>query len=342
MKIYKHLLVSCVAFLAAAFAAAGQEVTLETNIFSIKGKDTLRIDTYIDYTIPVPEDGRPVVIYIHGGGFTMGHRINAAQEVFCRHMAGEGFLAASVDYRLAGYGFNEVDGVMTNPYNVESVYGTVKIACEDVVDATLYILGNEAFAANPSQVSLAGGSAGAFTALTLVYDQCNGAEYTCSLPEGFKYASTISQAGGVGTLEKELCWKSKPGPIMFFHGTEDIVVPMGQIDMGGTAIVGTRMLSDQLTEMGVPHWTWIQRGSDHVMAMKPCTEYLDEQASFLKNWATGKTTDTVYTELTEVEPANMVSVEAMVKYVPLYILGYGKYIDEIDWDNLDPGDSIVY
>lgn len=328
--------------IACAGQVSAQDVSLETNIFAIKGADTLRLDTYIDYTLDVPVEGRPVIIYIHGGGFTMGHRINAAQEVFCRYMAGEGFIAASVDYRLAGFGFDQVTGEMSNPYNVSSTYETIKYACEDVVSATNYILENEKFRANPAQVSLAGGSAGAITTLTLVYDTCNGADYTKALPDGFNYAGAISQAGCVGSLEKELHWASKPGPIMFFHGSEDTIVPLGQTDLMGTLLVGTNVLSEQLDEMGVPRRTWIEKGADHVMAMLPCTDYLAEQATFLKEWVGGGKQASINTEYILPEPPSMASVEEMIKNVPLYILGYEKYLADIDWGNMEKPDEVVY
>ncbi len=38
----------------------------------------------------------------------------------------------------------------------------------------------------------------------------------------------------------------------------------------------------------------------------------------------------------------MSSVEAMIQYVPLYILGYGQYLEQLDWNNLPKPDSIVY
>lgn len=42
------------------------------------------------------------------------------------------------------------------------------------------------------------------------------------------------------------------------------------------------------------------------------------------------------------EPASMKDVQAMAKYVPLYILGYGKYLKDMDWNNIEKPKSIVY
>ena len=320
----------------------GQAQTIQrnTDIFAIKGTDTLRMDTYIDTQAEVKPEGRPVLIYIHGGGFTTGSRVNAAQESFCRYMAAQGFLTAAVEYRLAG--MPSADPSAPNPYGVQSVRETVTIACEDVVEAINYILDKSEWKANPKLVSVSGGSAGAITALTVVYDVCNGADYTKALPEGFSFVGAISHAGAVSTLEDELTWKTKPCPIFFFHGTQDELVPLDKQDVAGTNFMGTTYLTTQFEKMDVPHWTWIEVGADHVMAMKPLTAYLEEQARFLKEFVIGEKHASVKTEWSDETPDGMQSVEQMIKVVPLYILGFGKYLEEIDWLNMPKPDAIVY
>lgn len=50
----------------------------------------------------------------------------------------------------------------------------------------------------------------------------------------------------------------------------------------------------------------------------------------------------VYTEWQDQEPANMKDVNQMIKYVPMYILGYDKYLKDIDWGNMQKPDDVVY
>lgn len=325
-----------------AFAKAQTDVTRETEIFSILGKDTLKIDAFYSPKAEVKPEGRPVMVYIHGGGFVGGERKNAAQEIFCRYLAERGWLAVSVDYRLAGIRWNP-DGTMTNPYQVDGTVTAVRMACSDVVDATNFLLKKKEWRANPKQVVLGGGSAGACTSLQIIYDACNDVEYTKKLPKDFTYAGAISQAGciSVPMSEDTLVWKKKPCPIMFFHGSEDNVVPLekGQADC---RFIGTLFIARQMKEIGVPYWKWIEKGADHVMAMKPLTTYLEEQYRFLNDFCLNSLQSTVNTEVEDKEPANMSSVEMMVKYVPMYILGYGKYLDEVDWTNMGKPDSVVY
>lgn len=94
--------------------------------------------------------------------------------------------------------------------------------------------------------------------------------------------------------------------------------------------------------MSTPYWKWIELRANHVMAMKPPTTYLEEQYRFLNDYCVGGLQSTVNTVVADLQPALMASVEMMLKYVPLYIVGYGKYLDQIDWDNLQKPDSVVY
>ena len=38
----------------------------------------------------------------------------------------------------------------------------------------------------------------------------------------------------------------------------------------------------------------------------------------------------------------MSSVDEMVKAVPLYIIGFGKYLDELDFENVEKPQRVVY
>jgi acetyl esterase/lipase len=71
-----------------------------TYVYSIKGIDTLHLDTYID-TSAVVKGKRPTMIYVHGGGFAFGSRKHVVQEIYNRHFAEMGFVSVSIDYRLA-------------------------------------------------------------------------------------------------------------------------------------------------------------------------------------------------------------------------------------------------
>ena len=322
--------------------AQGDHVTRETRVYSIIGNDTLKVDAYINQQAEVKAEGRPVILYVHGGGFTMGSRVNAAQEVYMRYMAEHGWLAVAMDYRLAGVA-SSPDGIVQKIVDLSGSYmHAVKVATADVVDATNFVLQQKDWKANPNKFCLGGGSAGAMATLQLIYDACNDEAYTQKLPQGFAYAGAISQAGCIAVdAGQSLTWKKKPCPIMLLHGTRDTAVPLGVLDIE-CRLVGTLPIAEQLDEMGVPYWKCIVKGADHVIAMQTLTSYLEEQYRFLHDFVENGLQTTVNMEVKDKVPANMSSVEAMIQYVPLYILGYGQYLEQLDWNNLPKPDSIVY
>jgi acetyl esterase/lipase len=56
------------------------------------------------YTPPQRERPRPAVLLIHGGGFVGGSRTDADVVVAARHLAGAGYVAVALDYRLVDPG----------------------------------------------------------------------------------------------------------------------------------------------------------------------------------------------------------------------------------------------
>ncbi len=322
--------------------AQKSDVTRETTVYSVIGKDTLKMDTYIKSGAEVPPQGRPVIMYVHGGGFTAGSRVVAAQEFYLRYMAEHGWLAIAVDYRLAGTG-NKPDGKVEKITDLKDGINAVRIAAADVVDATNFVLRQREWKADPTKFCLGGGSAGAMIVLQTVYDACNDEPYTQKLPKDFAYAGVISQAGciTIRPQQQSLAWKKKPCPMMLFHGTEDFSVPLGILDTD-YRYVGTLPIVRQLEAMDVPYWKWIEHGADHIIAMTTLSNYLEEQYRFLHDFVEQGIQTSVNTEVRDKVPVNMASVEAMIKYAPLYILGYGKYLDQMDWNNLPKPGSVVY
>jgi dienelactone hydrolase len=346
----KRLIFSLLLLLAAPASLMAQSIRIkmETRTFSIIGKDTLKLDAYYkEASTPMAQSARPMLVHIHGGGFVGGSRINAAQEVFCRYMAEHDWLVINVDYRLAGIRVNK-DKTIHNPYHVDGTVTAIRMACADVISAINYAIEQKDWNANPKTVCLVGGSAGACTSLQLEYDICNDIPYTHELNDSVQMKGIIAQSGCISLKSDTLVWKKKPCPIMSFHGDLDYLIPDRTSKdwapelQADCTFFGPAYYLKQCEEMGVPYWKWTEWGSDHVMAMKPLTNYLEEQFRFLNDFCIKGLVSSVTTDVRDKEPANMKDVQAMVKYVPLYILGYGKYLNEIDWNNLEKPKGIVY
>ncbi|MCD8385825.1 MAG: carboxylesterase family protein [Bacteroidales bacterium] len=309
------------------------QVEISTYDYAIKGNDTLKIDIYLH---PEYKDAEnlPVMLYVHGGGFSMGSRKNAAQEVFLRHFAEQGFLAASMDYRL---GFAE-----GNPYNIASLSDAERLATTDMADATCYILDN--FKVDRNRVLASGGSAGGMTIMQMEYDLCNDEPYLQGkLPEGFNYAGLIPAAGAITVPGgQELKWAKTPCPALFMAGGSDVTVPTGSGECLGMIVKGIHEMDKSYAAMDVPHWTYIEKGADHIVAMTHLTNNLEEADKFYRSYVVDGKKSSAYTEWADAEPGSMSDVMMMVKFAPLYILGYDKYMHEIDWGNLDKPTDIVY
>lgn len=343
MKKYIFSIFGLIAFTAAVMAQS--DIRRNTYVYSIKGADTLYLDTYIDHSITV-KTPRPVMIYVHGGGFSTGSRKNVGQEIFNRHFAEMGFVSVSINYRLGM--------APGNSYNLKSVDQVVRMATEDLVSATTFILSktNE-WQIDPTGIMISGGSAGAITCLTLENDICNHANYTKILPKGFNYSGIISHAGGIPLPLKAdtLAWKEKPCPMLLFHGDNDFAVPFykGDVplsleegDKTTLTWVGSKYLHQQFKEMKVPHWIYVAKGADHIMAMRPLTNNNEETDKFYRCFIKDKCQSYVYTEWVDETPADMGSVDQMLKYVPFYILGFGKYSEELENMPIEKPKNIVF
>ena len=71
--------------------------------YSVKGEEHLLLDKYVDYTVPY-EGPRPVMLYVYGGAFAMGSRVNALQIGYYKHFVERGFVVVAIDYRLGAKG----------------------------------------------------------------------------------------------------------------------------------------------------------------------------------------------------------------------------------------------
>ncbi|MDQ3141198.1 MAG: T9SS type A sorting domain-containing protein [Bacteroidota bacterium] len=71
--------------------------------------DSLFVDIY--YPVGSPEEKKPLVIWIFGGGFFQGNR--QSMDAICTRTAKQGFVAATIDYRI---GFEGIDVNFAPPF----------------------------------------------------------------------------------------------------------------------------------------------------------------------------------------------------------------------------------
>lgn len=124
---------------------------------SLQGEDMLTLE--VSSPDPSPDARLPVMVWIHGGGFTEG--VGSAPAHRGITFARDGVVHVSVNYRLAldGYGLLE-DSLDT---------GTENLGLRDQVAALEWVQHNiAAFGGDPSHVTVAGQSGGAISVLCLM------------------------------------------------------------------------------------------------------------------------------------------------------------------------------
>src|SRR4051794_33162844 len=118
----------------------------------VAGDDCLNLNVF---TPDLGSVGLPVMVWIHGGGFTAGG--NTSPWYRGHRFARDGVVVVSVNYRLGAEGFLAIPGAPTNP------------AIRDWLAALNWVQDNiSAFGGDPNQVTIAGQSAGGVACATLL------------------------------------------------------------------------------------------------------------------------------------------------------------------------------
>ena len=179
-------------------ADSTREILMETEIFAIKGADTLRLDRY--FLSGIEQTDSPVVVFVFGGGFRFGERYSEMFVPYFEFLARHGCTVASIDYRTM-LGRITFDGRPSPVDFMNILQSAIDTAVVDLYDATRYIAQQRgAWGIDPEKIVISGSSAGAITVLQAEYYRCNSHSLAARLPEGFRYAGVISFAGAISEL----------------------------------------------------------------------------------------------------------------------------------------------
>lgn len=234
----------------------------ETYTFAVKGQDELLLDRIYD-PAKAGDGLMPTMIYMYGGGFAFGNRGGNFS-----YLTDIGVQVISIEYRklLTATGYAPVA-----PEVMDKAQSTAQ---EDLTDAIAFALKHaEEWRIDTEKVMFSGSSAGAICTLMAIYDICNDGSYSRKLPSGFMPAGYIAYAGVIRNHEQALTWKKKPCPMMFFHGSKDTTLPIHSHISDEVSVFGPQYIVEQLKEMEVPYWLYIEDEADHVMSYKPFSGY---------------------------------------------------------------------
>ena len=158
---------------------------------------------------------RPALVWVHGGGFTMGDKSSGrARATFFAKL---GYVAVSINYRLLS-----PEGCGGNPDPTPVCENAGREAQHDAQAAVRWLRANAGtYRIDTSRIAMAGASAGAVTSVLVA---TNPQDPGTSGNPG--YQSTIRAAASVsGGMPTNDLITEDDSPTLFIHGTEDKVVP---------------------------------------------------------------------------------------------------------------------
>ncbi len=180
---------------------------------------------------------RPLIIWMHGGGFVFGSKSDENMKLWCETFARRGYVCVSIDYRM---------GKKTSILNIGKLIRNCYPAVLDARQAVRYFKEHhEEYGINPEHIILAGNSAGGIMALQTAFSKNR--ELADSLriqnPAPFggvdegptKVLAVINFWGGIFNIN----WlKNAQTPVVSVYGSEDKIVRPGfnKGSYGGKAI----------------------------------------------------------------------------------------------------------
>lgn len=243
----------------------------ESPVWTIPYNNT---DLFMDIYEPIGDAStkRPLMLWVHPGGFLTGDKEADDMVALCDSFARRGYVTASVGYRL---GFN--------PLSASSAERAVYRGTQDVRAAIRYMMEYaDIYDIDTNYIFLGGSSAGGFATVHVAYgdqDEVPNSVYGgvfendlgCLDCTGNNYQHEVNLAGIVnlwGALG-DSAWVDADEivPALLIHGTDDGVVPFAVGHPFGSPTTpltyGSRCLHNQLDLHGIDHTFIVFEGQDH-------------------------------------------------------------------------------
>lgn len=201
---------------------------------------------------------RAVMIWVHGGGFSGGTKEDVNMRALAQGFAERGWVSASISYRLRPWG---TPGASTVPeLVVASAAGEypdqIRDAQVDAQAAVRWFRANaDALRVDENLIMMGGGSAGAVTALEVLFNpEDPGESGNPGYDSDIRAAVSLWGASHVRRIEPGA------GPTLMYHGTNDTTVPFA---LGAQTCAGTTAMLNHCTFVpyaGDGHGPWKHRG----------------------------------------------------------------------------------
>ena len=295
----KHILMLLSVFLSLCFLSLKsnsqerykEEITdsvrVETYTYAFKDGKSLDMDVY--FPAFDNQSQRPLILYVHGGGFSGGSRNEPDIQVFCKKLARYGYVVSSISYRLTREGKENGFGCDCPAADKRNTFTE---AVEDLQDATFFMIQRrDKMGIDPQKIIISGSSAGAETALNTAYQP----PYCYNLDSGpVSYAGVISMAGAIPDTSR--IFKESAVPSLLFHGTCDNMVPYATAphryckegEPGYLILHGSYTIAEKLKKLGTPYWLYTYCNASHEIANKPMSDNFNEIIDFCYSYIVNK------------------------------------------------------
>lgn len=202
---------------------------------------------------------RPLVIWMHGGGFKFGSKSDKDIQLWCRSFAQRGYVCAAINYSL-------------HKANFSFKYDVLKKDCYKAVDdlkkAIAYFKANASrYHLDTTKIILAGNSAGGMMALQAAY--CNPADLkkmgqvndpAIQIEGRVKAAAVINFWGALFDIH---FLNNARVPIVSVHGSNDGNVPLTEKTDARGGIYGSMAIHHRADELHIPNTIKVYEGYAH-------------------------------------------------------------------------------
>jgi len=251
-----------------------------TETYATKDGEALKLDIYTSKNDTARS--RPLIVFMHGGGFSGGSRTHEDLVKFSQQAARKGYVAVQISYRLTRKGQS-----FGCDYEASGKIETFQKAAEDFMDAVQFLVTNaNKYRIDPEHIIVGGSSAGAEAVLNAVYNP----QLMFSEPDKFQdidIDGVFSLAGAVVDARYLTSKNAVPG--VFFHGTKDNLVPYATAPHhlcepgapGYLMLDGSKTIVQKLRDLNTSYLLYSFEGGKHEHSGMPFNE-LDNVFDFFQ------------------------------------------------------------
>lgn len=223
----------------------------------------------------------PCMLFLFGGGFTVGNRRDQRYIEYFEHLLSEGIVVVAIDYRLG------MVGIENEPWRYpDALEYSIKIGVEDLFDAVNYLqIHAELLNIDKEKIMVSGSSAGAIIALESDYilrNKCG--NYENRPQDNFKFAGVISFSGGLYCFCENWETCSRCAPTLLFHGGKDRVVTPYSIVMFDEGFFGSTALIELFKKSDSDYYYCFYPDLGHEVSYQSMNQEQDLISEFLHQY----------------------------------------------------------